>query len=172
MKAAVSILGFVFVLAGVSLGQQVPTITNSTLKEFKQKRLAAERDYRENYDKMGFPSPEELERQRQEDLTARMEISDQLRQARYEEQRLALERQRVELEAIRIDNDRIAAEQKAAADQRAAERHVPYFGYPNYGGYIYRRRYRSGYPYIIPFTNPYRNGGGYRATPYGVFPRW
>ena len=38
-------------------------VTNADLEKYKQKRLAAEKDYRENYARMGFPSPEELAEQ-------------------------------------------------------------------------------------------------------------
>ncbi|MDQ3801599.1 MAG: hypothetical protein M3384_19425 [Acidobacteriota bacterium] len=37
------------------------TVTNADLEKFRQKRLAAEADYRDNYEKRGMPSPEELE---------------------------------------------------------------------------------------------------------------
>lgn len=42
------------------------TITNADLEKFRQKRLQAEADYRANYEKLGMPSPEELERREAE----------------------------------------------------------------------------------------------------------
>ena len=39
---------------------QTRTITNADLEKYKQKRLAAEKELRENYRELGFPSPEEL----------------------------------------------------------------------------------------------------------------
>ncbi|MBA2735716.1 MAG: hypothetical protein H0U50_02900, partial [Pyrinomonadaceae bacterium] len=45
---------------------QTKTVTNADLEKFRQKRLQIEREYRENYEKLGFPSPEELERQRKQ----------------------------------------------------------------------------------------------------------
>src|SRR5688572_24288805 len=83
MKKAALIFGLFFSLV-LSAAAQVRTVTNSTLQKFQQKRIAAERDYRENYEKLGFPSPEELDRQREADLKARIEIAEQLRQARLE----------------------------------------------------------------------------------------
>lgn len=49
---------------GVVVGQR--TVTNADLDKYRIQREAAERDYRENYEKMGFPSPEELQRQLEE----------------------------------------------------------------------------------------------------------
>src|SRR5688572_27868014 len=102
MKTAALIFGLTLTLAVTSFGQ-VRTVTNSTLSKFQQKRLAAERDYRENYARMGFPSPEELDRQREADLTARLQLADQLRQARLEKERLELERRSLDLQAAQLE---------------------------------------------------------------------
>lgn len=96
MKTFTLVLGMVVSLAVVGFGQK--TVTNSTLQKFQQMRLAAERDYRENYARMGFPSPEERDRQRDADMTAQFQLSDQLRQARLESERLQLERRSLDLE--------------------------------------------------------------------------
>jgi hypothetical protein len=51
---------------------QRKSVTNQDLEEFRQKRIKAEQEYRENYKKLGMPSPEELEKQeaeRQQRLT-------------------------------------------------------------------------------------------------------
>lgn len=45
---------------------QTKTVTNADLEKFRQKRVQAEREYRENYEKLGFPSPEEMERSREQ----------------------------------------------------------------------------------------------------------
>ncbi|HEY0658675.1 MAG TPA: hypothetical protein VGD05_09385, partial [Pyrinomonadaceae bacterium] len=42
------------------------TVTNADLEKFRQKRLQNEREYRENYEKLNFPSPDELARQREQ----------------------------------------------------------------------------------------------------------
>lgn len=39
------------------------TITNLDLEKYRQQRLKAERDYADNYQRLGFPSPEELQKQ-------------------------------------------------------------------------------------------------------------
>ena len=67
MKKAALIFGLILSLTAIGIGQ-VRTVTNSTLQKFQEKRLAAERDYRDNYARMGFPSPEELDRQRDTDI--------------------------------------------------------------------------------------------------------
>jgi hypothetical protein len=145
-------------LAVVSFGQ-VRTVTNSTLEKFQQKRLAAERQYRENYERMGFPSPEELDRQRDADLTARIELADQLRMARLEKERIELERRSLDLEAARLD-----AELEAdTIDNGFYGGYVVGYGFggSNFGGRgKFRRHSRFG-----RFST-----GGYRATPFGVIP--
>lgn len=59
------ILCLSFIAAGSSLAQ-TRTVTNKDLEKFRQKRVEAEREYRENYEKLGFPSPEELQQQREQ----------------------------------------------------------------------------------------------------------
>jgi hypothetical protein len=71
---------------------QTKTVTNVDLEKFRQKRLQAEREYRENYARLGFPSPEELEKKRIEDEQKLIEYSQQLEAQR-------LEREAVQAEA-------------------------------------------------------------------------
>src|SRR5688500_1126947 len=61
---ALFILIFVTATLGTAAQQQTArkTVTNSDLEKFKEKRVQAEADYRANYQKLGMPSPEELER--------------------------------------------------------------------------------------------------------------
>lgn len=67
------------------------SVTNASLEKYREKRLAAERDLRENYEKMGFPSPEELQRQNEESALERDRLAEQLRQERIERERIAAE---------------------------------------------------------------------------------
>ncbi|MEP7149070.1 MAG: hypothetical protein ABI857_09330 [Acidobacteriota bacterium] len=165
MKKVALIFGLVLSMAMIGIGQ-VRTVTNSTLQKFQQKRLAADRDYRENYARLGFPSPEELDRQRESELAARLSIVEQLREARVANERLELERRNLDIEAASIDN--------AAARVEESRPNGVYFG--TYGGYFgnyrggsypygYYRRYRGYFPKARIFS-----GGGYRATPVGVYP--
>lgn len=62
-------LSLILVFSGFVFAQQRATgrtVTNADLEKFRQKRLQAERDYRENYEKRGMPSPAELERREAE----------------------------------------------------------------------------------------------------------
>ncbi len=72
---------------------QTKTITNADLESFRSERLKAEKDLRENYSKLGFPSPQELEKQIEESRVERDELAARLReekesQLRYENERL------------------------------------------------------------------------------------
>ena len=153
MKTAAMIFALIISLAAVGTAQ-VKTVTNSTLQKFTQKRLAAERDYRENYERMGFPSPEELDRQRDEDMKARLELAEQLRQARLEKERLELEQRELDLESARLNSEVQTVDDSG--------------GYWNgYGGF-----YSSGFGRFgnSRFRNRGFRNGGYRATPFGIIP--
>ena len=127
MKVKVVILTFLVLLAVVPLpAQQTKTVTNSDLEKYREKRLRAERDYNENYARMGFPSPDELQKQ--------------------------IEKSRVEREALsaRLTSERIQQEQADAARAAAASRpernvYVVSGVSPVIGGYIYS--YPSLYSY-------------------------
>ncbi len=167
MRAAIVVFGLIISFAVVSSGQVRTTITNSTLERIQQKRLAAERDYRENHVRLGLPSPEELDRQRDLDMTARIELSNQLRQARLEKERLELERRGLDLESTRFEYEVESVESGGYIGGG-------YFG--GFGGYNsgYNRgrapgRFRRG---TLPGNRllPLYDRGGYRVTPFGVIP--
>ncbi|MBC7798227.1 MAG: hypothetical protein H7Z37_15250, partial [Pyrinomonadaceae bacterium] len=92
------ILIFSFI-AAASASAQNRTVTNEDLEKFRQKRLSAERDLRENYERLGFPSPEELEKQIEQSRVERTELSARLRAENLERERITLERQIAEYEA-------------------------------------------------------------------------
>lgn len=79
--------------------QERRTVTNDDLEKFRQKRLAAERDLRENYQRLGFPSPEELEKQIEQSSRERSELAARLRAENLEREQLELQRRRAENEA-------------------------------------------------------------------------
>lgn len=173
MRKAAFILGLVGSLAVVGYGQARSTVDNFALEKFKQQRLAAERDYRENYERLGFPSPEELDRQRDADMAARLELAQQLRQARLERERLDLERRGMDLEAARL-NAEIEANQ---SNGFYGGTYYGGFGYGGYGGFGNFGRHRFGGfnngPVLLPnYPNnrltPIFDRGGYRVTPFGV----
>ena len=76
---------------------QARTITNADLEAFRNKRLAAEKDLRENYAKLGFPSPQELEKQIEQSRLEREELAAQLRQQRERELQS-------EIDALQVQN--------------------------------------------------------------------
>src|SRR5688500_9745744 len=115
MKRIAALFCVVFTFALVGLGQSngiwaARTVTNADLEEFKMERLLAEQDFRKNHQKMGFPSPEELERQRRQDAKDRTDLSAQLRRERIEKERVDVERGRAFLEAARIESEERARE--------------------------------------------------------------
>lgn len=91
-KQIVVVLGLIFSVSSLAVAQ-TKTVTNKDLEKFRQKRFQAEREYRENYKKLGFPSPEELEQKRIEDQKNLIKFSRQL-----ELQRLEREAARTEAE--------------------------------------------------------------------------
>lgn len=126
-------LSFITTLSAVA---QNRTVTNSDLEKFRQKRLEAERDYRENYARLGFPSPEELEKQIEQDRRERSELSARLRAENLERERLNLQRQQIEAE-MRRSNFQPQTENY----QQYEENGFPGYaadGFYNYGNFGYR----------------------------------
>lgn len=138
-KKTVLFLSFILSFSAVAFAQ-TKTVTNADLEKFRQKRLQNERSYRENYERLGFPSPEELDRKRVEDEQNLIEFSQQL------------EAQRLEREAIKADaeNQALLLQNQYLQSQN---------GYSNYdsGAYLY-----GGYP---SFNYGYNNYGRFNRRP-------
>lgn len=79
-------------LAATAAWSQGRQITNQDLEKYREARLAAERDLRENYEKLGFPSPAELERRREKSRVENDELAAKLRADRLEQERLDTQR--------------------------------------------------------------------------------
>ena len=88
MKIRYLFLVFIFLTAAVTAGAQRRTVTNADLEHYRQMRVQAENDLRENYDRLGFPPPEELERRNEESRKEMLELSARLRAERLERERL------------------------------------------------------------------------------------
>ena len=165
MKTAALVFGLVVSLAAVGYGQ-VRTVTNTTLEKFQQKRLAAEKDYRENYARMGFPSPEELDRQRDADMKVRLELAEQLRQARLAEERLELDRQRLNLEAAQMEREAEVTDESGVFYGGGF-----WGGFGGFDGWDRFDRFRRGFP-IRTFPGnrllPMLDRGSYRYSPFGA----
>ncbi len=111
-------------------------------KNFVRSVSQAEREYRENYARLGFPSPEELEKKRVEDERELIEYSQQLEANRLEREAIRTE---AEIEALRLQNQYL---QSQTVD--------PYYNSGVYysGGYV---PLYSGY-----YNRPYRRSGFYK----------
>jgi hypothetical protein len=124
-KRILLILSLIFsVLATASA--QTRTVTNSDLEKFREKRVAAEKDYRENYAKLGFPSPQELAKQIADGKRETEELS-----ARLEAERLEREKNEAQLGQLGGQNVFLQSQ------SRSVER--------NYYGYYNLPRYRGNY---------------------------
>lgn len=178
MKRSAFVLCVVLALSGALFAQGwsesgPKTVTNVDLEKFRQQRLAGEREYREKYAELGFPSPEELSAQIERERELKFHLSEQLRQERLESEKIDIERGRVAIDALRLQS-----EIDARNDDRSRESESTYFGgyngyggyygYPSYGGYGIRYR---GFGIYVPRYG--RQGSRYipnpRYIPWGVY---
>ncbi len=128
------ILCIVFGVSGAAFAQP-KTVTDADLAKFKEKRVRAEKELRENYRELGFPSPEELRIQNEQSAKELSELSDKLR-----DERLAREAAKNQ-EVIILDSETHYLDSNSEkADFIDYQR---YFGaayyYPNYGRNGYYR---------------------------------
>jgi hypothetical protein len=99
-------LMFAFFAAAVAangIDAQTDTITNRDLEKYRSERLKAETDLRENYKRLGFPSPEELRRRNAEAAKATAELSARLRTERLERERIAAIRAQQTIQPTRVE---------------------------------------------------------------------
>ncbi len=153
------ILCSIFITVGFASAQTARrTVTNLDLEKYKKQRLEAERDLRENYERLGFPSPEELEKQRKIDDEERTRLSEKLRRERLEREQNYYEQQ--SLQSQDMPNTYLIQNSNG------------YRGYPIFsGGYYsnprYGNRIRNSNPYYKNGIGPV--GGGFfgpRINPY------
>lgn len=153
MKEKLIFALFLLLLAALCTFAQTKTVDNFDLEKYRQPRLQGEKDLRENYEKLGFPSPEDLAKQNAKDAAEHVELSNRLRTERLDRERLENERRQIEAEAARYDSEIRSNE------------YIPQYSPGFYGGY--------GYPYYgVPIrrTHGYKNRYFYRVTPVGVYP--
>jgi TolA-binding protein len=135
-KRILLLLSLIFSVAAVTFAQ-TKTVTNADLESFRQKRLQAEKDYRENYAKLGFPSPQELEKQLAEDQRRLEELSTRLRAER-------LERERIEAQndILETQNKYRQTQENYPQYERNYFSYIPfgYYALPNYRRNYYNRR--------------------------------
>ena len=123
------ILSFV---AAASASAQTRTVTNDDLDKFRQKRLAAERDLRENYERLGFPSPAELEKQIEQSRIERSALTARLETENFRREQLNLERERISAEA-RYNNYQTPTQDYPSYANDYLYNSAPngFFGFPN-----------------------------------------
>ncbi|HTH50457.1 MAG TPA: hypothetical protein VL501_00905 [Pyrinomonadaceae bacterium] len=79
----------------VSLAQARRTVTNSDLERYRQTRVTAERELREDYSRLGFPPPEVMLQRDKESQQQLLDLSSRLKSERLERERMELEHQRL-----------------------------------------------------------------------------
>jgi len=70
----------IILFASLNAAAQTKSVTNADLEQYKEDRLKAKQEYRENYGRLGMPSPEEIDRQTEKDLSEMEQLSAKLRQ--------------------------------------------------------------------------------------------
>ncbi len=125
MKIRVLFLVFIIITAAGAVFAQSKTVTNDDLSKYKQERVKAEAELRNNYAKLGFPSPEERARREAQSTKDTVELSARLRNER--------------LERERIHAQNAANAQYSAAVRRAIQPQntVEYYAPSDFGGYYY-----------------------------------
>lgn len=170
-KRLLFILCLFFVGGSANLSNaQTKTVTNQDLEKFRQTRLQAEREYRENYAKLGFPSPDELEKRREQDGKDRAALAEQIRRENLERERLQNEADYRQAQLTALQNNSVNQGYAPAGYYNGGYYGGVFAGsYPLYGyrGYGYGNRY---------FNYPYRRnvfgvrGGFYNVPRLGVRP--
>jgi hypothetical protein len=190
MKKRLLFILCLFFVAANSSAAQTRNVTNSDLEKFRQKRLQAEKEFRENHAKLGFPSPEDLEKQNAESRRRLSELSEQIEaenadnQNPFEARASAL---RTQIASVEAQIDYLRGELNRLPQQNLFFSTV-YFPSRNrrFGGGIYRAPNNfptNGFPRVAPFpissagvvqnrainapTNrsPISNGGARVASP-------
>ena len=100
---------FIFIVCfaavtAMSIMAQTKTVTNADLSKYSQERVKAEKDLCENYAKLGFSSPEELERRDKSDAKERAELSARLSQEQREREWAVAEIEQRRAEQSRYDS--------------------------------------------------------------------
>ena len=111
----------------VSVAAQAKTVTNADLMTYRQERIKAENALLEDYAKLGFSSPKEMERRKAAEAKERAELSTKLR-------------------AEELERERLQAQQQAYAQNAAA-----YYQY----SYVEREPRYNTLPYFLSYGRRY-----------------
>jgi hypothetical protein len=152
-----SVLFFFFIIAGtLAAAGQGRTVTNADLTKYKEARVKAETDLRENYAKLGFASPEIRAQRIEQAAKEAAELSNRLRAERLEQERMSAE--------ARAEVEYSAALLRSANAAQVQETGEPGFFW--YGG----RRYRTPNRFV-PTQPGYFAGGAFWPTGPATPPR-
>jgi hypothetical protein len=152
------VLCLIFGAVGFAAAQTKP-VTNADLEVYRQDRLKAEREYRENYARLGLPSPEELDARREKSRVEMEELSAKLRAERLERERIQAERNA----SAALAGGYYQSGQPGYQQQYDGSYGDYGYGYGSYysPGTIYgRRRYLA-----TPYQSGYFAGGQFWPTP-------
>ena len=174
-KRLLFILCSIFITVGfVSAQTAKKTVTNADLEKFRQKRLAAEQSYRDNYERLGFPSPEELTERNEQDSKDLSALSARIERENYERE------QSQRMEEYRQNQNRILLSYGNQNAYNGNGYYSPFYsgGFVGYGGYGYSNGYyynnfgRHGRNGNYGNFGRYRRGGNFynTITPGTVFP--
>jgi hypothetical protein len=132
----VSILAF----AGIGAAQR--QVTNADLETYRDQRVRAQAELRQDYARLGFPSPAELERREKERNRHIDQLASTLRQQSLDENKSYREYE----SAFASRPQQVIVEQPEQDPFHAGDPVYPTYGYPSYGypGYGYPGTY--GYP--------------------------
>lgn len=149
MKTSSLLLVFIFAAASLVSGQ-TRTVTNNDLAKYKTQRESAERELRENYAKLGLPSPEERAKLDEKEAKEMSELAARLRASR-----------------IAGENARRSSYSQTAQPIQAIvviESGVPVYYYPWQGGWYRHIRQDTDRKYYLPQQNGYFAGGQFWPT--------
>lgn len=146
MKYGTIIFVLIAIAAVESAAGQKKSVGNADLEKYRQARLTAEREYRENHVRLGLPSPEEIDRRNEASRKSMMEVSEKLRAEEIERDRIAFEAASAPVVVVNNDRERFVDRGYGIA---------PAYIWSQYGNGWYRRPIRQ----IGPQQRYYISGG-------------
>jgi hypothetical protein len=149
------VLASILAFAGIGAAQR--QVTNADLETYRDQRIRAQAELRQDYARLGFPSPAELERREQERNRHIDQLANTLRQQSLDENKSYREYE----SAFASRPQQIIVQQPEEDPYHAGDMNpaYPIYGYPNYGypGYGFPGYgYPSNNGYDI-FGNPRQN---------------
>ena len=127
---------FVFCLISGLVGvcaAQTRTVTNDDLDQYRQQRVKATKELKEDYARLGFSSPEEREKQIAESQRRMMETSERLRAKRLEQERIDADLAAAQAEAASAQA--VAAYTRTMQNQQQPNYNQGYYNNYGYGGW-------------------------------------